>query len=92
MSTIPSEPLNRFLRRLARENGIPYQNEILVRGGTDAGAMQRARGGTPATALSIPVRYAHTVNETCSPSDVQAAIDLLKVFLERTHEGDYRES
>jgi endoglucanase len=91
MSTIPSQPLNRFLRQLARDNGIPYQNEILVRGGTDAGAMQRARAGAPASTLSIPVRYAHTVNETCSLTDVQATIDLLRLFLERAHEGDYRE-
>jgi endoglucanase len=53
--------------------------------------MQRARSGAPASTLSIPVRYAHTVNETCSPTDVQAAIDLLKLFLEHAHEGDYRE-
>jgi endoglucanase len=91
MSTISSQPLNRHLKQLARDNGIPFQNEILVRGGTDAGAMQRARSGAPASTLSIPVRYAHTVNETCSPTDVQAAIDLLKLFLEHAHEGDYRE-
>ena len=90
MGTIPNYRLNLHLKRLARDNGIPFQMEILVRGGTDAGAMQRARSGAPTSALSIPVRYAHTVNETCSPTDVQATIDLLKLFLEHTHEGDYR--
>lgn len=82
---------NMHLKRLARDNDIPFQMEILTRGGTDAGAMQRARSGAPASAISIPVRYAHTVNETCSPTDVQAAIDLLKAFLEQAHKDDYRE-
>lgn len=91
MSTISSYPLNLYLKQLAREAGIPFQMEILVRGGTDAGAMQRARSGAPASTLSIPVRYAHTVNETCAPADVQATIDLLRLFLEHAHEGDYRE-
>ena len=40
MSTISSYPLNLHLKQLARDNGIPFQMEILVRGGTDAGAMQ----------------------------------------------------
>jgi endoglucanase len=92
MSTIPSYPLNLHLKQLAREAGIPFQMEILTRGGTDAGAMQSATGGRPVTTLSIPVRYAHTVNETCSPTDVQATINLLELFLEHAHEGDYRES
>lgn len=92
MSTISSYPLNLHLKQLARDNGIPFQMEILVRGGTDAGAMQRARSGAPASTLSIPVRYAHTVNETCSPADVRATIDLLALFLEHAHEGDFRET
>ncbi|MEZ4522027.1 MAG: hypothetical protein R3A46_10355 [Thermomicrobiales bacterium] len=91
ISTISSYPLNRHLKQLARDNGIPFQMEILTRGGTDAGAMQRATGGRPVTTLSIPVRYAHTVNEICSPADVQATIDLLRFFLEHAHESDYQE-
>jgi tetrahedral aminopeptidase len=88
-STIPSYRLSQHLRQIAREHDIAHQLEILGRGGTDAGAMQRARGGAPATALSIPVRYAHTVNETTASSDIAATIALLTRYLERAHEGQY---
>lgn len=88
MSSIADHHLNQRLRRVADSYNISYQLEILGRGGTDAGAMQRALAGAPVTALSIPVRYAHTVNEMCAVSDVQAAIALLTRYLEQAHEDD----
>ncbi len=89
-STISSYPLVRHMREVARAAGIAHQLEILPRGGTDAGAVQRVRGGVPAITLSIPTRYVHTVNEMCSRSDIQAAIDLLAEYLRHAHEGAYR--
>lgn len=88
-SMISNHKLVRFMRDVARENDIPHQMEILPRGGTDAGAMQRVHAGVPSVTLSIPTRYVHTVNEMCSADDIQAAIDLLAKFLARAHEGDY---
>jgi tetrahedral aminopeptidase len=79
---ISDHSLNQQLRRIAADHDIPYQLEILGRGGTDASAIQRARAGVRATALSIPVRYAHTVNETCAVADVEAAIALLTRYIE----------
>lgn len=79
---ISDHSLNQQLRRLADGHDIPYQLEILGRGGTDASAIQRSHSGVRATALSIPVRYAHTVNETCAAADVEAAIALLRRYLE----------
>ena len=81
-SHIANPALLRHLRDLAETNGIPYQLEILPRGGTDAGSMQRARGGAAAVTLSIPSRYVHTVNEMASREDIAAAITLLARFLE----------
>ena len=79
---ISDHRLNQRLRRIAAEHDIPYQLEILGRGGTDASAIQRAGSGVRATALSIPVRYAHTVNETCAVADIEATIALLTRYLE----------
>lgn len=76
-------------RSLAEKHGIKYQMEILSRGGTDAGAVQRLHGGIPSFTLSIPTRYVHTVNETVHPADVQASIDILARYLEDAHNGDY---
>ena len=77
------------MRDVADTHEIPYQLEILARGGTDAGAAQRARGGTAAITISIPTRYVHTVNEMASVNDVEASIELLARYLEVAHEGVY---
>jgi putative aminopeptidase FrvX len=76
-------------RSLADANGIPYQMEILPRGGTDAGAMQRARAGAPSITLSIPTRYIHTVNEMVHKKDLQACVDLLAAYIREAHRGEY---
>jgi endoglucanase len=76
-------------REIARKEDIPYQLEILPRGGTDAGGIQRSRGGVPSITLSIPARYVHTVNEMVAETDVQACVDLLARYLEVAHTFDY---
>jgi endoglucanase len=88
-SSISNHKLVRHMRDVAEANDLPYQLEILPRGGTDAGGAQRTRGGVPAITLSIPTRYVHTVNETASVADVEASVALLARYLERAHEGHY---
>ena len=89
-SHIANPALLRHLRDLAEAGGIPYQLEILPRGGTDAGSMQRVRGGAAAVTLSIPSRYVHTVNELANREDITAAITLLARFLENVGSRSYR--
>ncbi|MGY4706539.1 M42 family metallopeptidase [Candidatus Bipolaricaulota sp. J31] len=89
-ASISHPKLVRFLVDLADAKGIPYQLEILPRGGTDAGGIQLAREGAAVVTLSIPTRYVHTAVEAAHKRDIQAAIDLLAAFLERCHEVDLR--
>jgi len=70
-----------MMEKLAQENGIAAQREVLPYGGTDAGAIQRTRGGVPSGAISIPCRYIHSEAETVDKRDVQACIDLLKACM-----------
>ncbi len=89
-SSIISHPkLIDHMRSLAEGAGIPHQMEILPRGGTDGGTLQRARGGNVCMTLSVPTRYVHTVNEMIHRKDLQATIDLLALYLEHAPEGDY---
>lgn len=81
--------LVRHFRDVAEDNGIPYQLEILPRGGTDAGGIQRARGGVPSFTLSTPTRYVHTVNETAAIADIEGSIRLLHDWLEVAHTRAY---
>jgi putative aminopeptidase FrvX len=90
-SSLISHPkLVKHVRQIAKEREIPHQMEILPRGGTDAAAIQRSRGGVPSITLSVPTRYIHTVNEMVDTRDVQAAIDLLAAYLEQAHTGSYQ--
>ncbi len=77
-------------RSVAERTGILHQMEILPRGGTDGGALQRTRGGTASITISIPTRYIHTVNEMVSKKDVEAAVRLLVAYMTEAHTRDYR--
>lgn len=60
---------------------LPYQLEILERGGTDARAIQLTRAGVPAGCLSIPCRYVHSPSEMVDRDDVENAVKLLVQLL-----------
>jgi len=68
---------------LAKKGKIAYQMDILPRGGTDAGAMQRAGAGCRAITISVPCRWVHTTTECVHPDDMKAAVALIKAYCER---------
>lgn len=68
------------LERAANDCGIVTQREILQFGGTDTAALQKARAGVQAGAVSIPTRYIHSPSEMCAVSDVEDAAKLLAQF------------
>lgn len=88
-SHISHPKLVEHFRAIAKRESIPYQMEILPRGGTDAGAIQRSRGGVASITLSTPTRYIHTVNEMAHSADIDATITLLARYLEEAHTGNY---
>lgn len=85
-SVITSPKVHRRLRDLAEDRDIPYQIEVLPRGGTDTAAFQVAAGAIPVGAVSIPTRYLHTVTEAAHVDDIVASIDLVTAFVE-TEDG-----
>ena len=70
-----------MMEKLAEENGIVHQREVLPYGGTDAGAIQKTRCGVPTGAISIPCRYIHSEAETVDKRDVEACVALLRACL-----------
>ncbi|MCE5206781.1 MAG: M20/M25/M40 family metallo-hydrolase [Chloroflexi bacterium] len=69
-------------KEIADELEIPYQVEMMAgHSGTDAYALQVARGGRPTMVLSIPLRYMHTPVETVSMKDIERAGRLLAEFI-----------
>jgi endoglucanase len=87
--SISNPKLVERLRELAAERRIPYQMEILPRGGTDAAALQKTRSGVPACTISTPCRYVHSSVEMCHKGDIQASIALTAAFIEEGHRWEY---
>jgi endoglucanase len=66
-----------WMVKSAEAAGIPYQLEVLDRGGTDSRAIQLTRAGVPAGCISIPCRYVHSPSEVVDLNDVGNAVKLL---------------
>lgn len=79
-SVICTPALRVALEQAAADCSIHTQREILQFGGTDTAALQKARAGVPAGAVSIPTRYIHSPSELCAVSDVEQTAQLLARF------------
>jgi endoglucanase len=71
---------------VAESSNIPYQLEVLEKGGTDAGAIHLTGEGIPSGALSIPCRYIHTPGEIVDLDDVENSVLLLVELLKYSWE------
>ncbi len=78
-SSIITHPfIRRIMQECAEEINVPYQFEVLERGGTDSGAIHLTRSGVPSGVLSIPTRYIHTTTEMVDFDDINNAIKLIE--------------
>lgn len=66
---------------IARRRKVKFQYQVLPRGGTDAGALQRFGPGRRTVTISVPCRYVHTAVETVHMDDLNAAVRLLAAWL-----------
>lgn len=79
-----------YMKKVADDNKIKWQNEILTAGGTDTAGIQRmGKNGAISGAVSIPTRHLHQVIEMAHKNDIQASIDLLKACLESLDKYDW---
>lgn len=85
-SVICHPEMVKLLETLAMESKIPCQREVMLSGGTDAGAIHVSREGVLTGGISIPCRYIHTPTETVDLSDVSAAVRLLTAFAQKNLE------
>ena len=73
---------------VARRQKIPHQVSGAPRPpGTDANAMQLARGGVATGLVSIPLRYMHTTVETLAIEDIGHIVRHLAAFAEALDPG-----
>jgi endoglucanase len=73
----------------AQKLKIPYQLEADPRPtGTDARAIQMARGGVACGLVSIPLRYMHTPSEIVDLEDVENCVKLFAAFAKSLGKGE----
>ena len=83
-SVVSDRALYEQLRRVAKENGIPWQTKHRVAGGTDAKAVQSTKAGIRAIPVSAPIRYLHTPAGVGCVSDFENMLRLLRCFIDDT--------
>ena len=89
-SVISDTRMVNYLKSLAEKNDIPYQMELLPKGGTDTNRIQLfSRGGSIAGAISIPTRYLHQVIEMAHKSDIRDSIKLLSLAISNLDKHDW---
>ena len=79
--TIYDRGLFEDLRRLAEDNGIPWQTKEYLAGGNDARTIQRTKAGVRVAAVSAAVRYLHAPASVGSFSDFENMLKLTRLFL-----------
>lgn len=82
--TIYDKELYGILTGLANKRGIRWQTKNVVAGGTDAGAFQRSRAGVKTAGIAAPVRNLHSPSCVGKYSDMEAVLELARLFLAET--------
>ncbi|MDD5417594.1 MAG: M42 family metallopeptidase [Candidatus Nanoarchaeia archaeon] len=69
--------LNKWLIKVAEENNIPVQLEVMDSGMTDGAIMNITGEGIPTTSISIPSKNIHSPVEICNIRDIENAVKLV---------------
>ena len=82
-SMIPHQGLRDFFFRVAEEEGIPLQPDVLTGYGEDGAVIQRYASGRPSANMTVPTRYLHAHTGVIQRSDFDGAVELLIQVLRR---------
>jgi putative aminopeptidase FrvX len=80
-ATLSDPRLVRWLAATGDAVKIPYQFRQPDGGGTDAGAIHKARAGVPSVSVSVPHRYSHTAISVARLEDWKNSLFLLHAAL-----------
>lgn len=79
-SVVADELVVSVMEKLCEEKKIPYQREIIDRGGTDASSMNLVGAGVRTGGICVVTRYPHSQSSVVSGADIEAGIDLMNAF------------
>ncbi|MDH5767838.1 MAG: M42 family metallopeptidase [Nitrospirota bacterium] len=84
---IPNLRLRDLFVDTAEELGIPYQFDLLERGGTDSGAIHLHRRGVPNLVIAVPTRHIHSHAGIIHRNDYDRAVQLVSEVIKRLNAG-----
>lgn len=79
---IANKKIKESIIKIARDNNIEFQPEVLSGGSTDVGAIQTSKAGVLCTGISIPTRYIHSPVETVDIRDVENTVKFIEKICE----------
>lgn len=82
-SLIPHLGLRNLVIDTAKEEGIPFQYEVLSGGGTDAGRIHVQGSGVPSVVIGIPTRYIHSAASIINRDDFDNAVRLVVALIKK---------
>ena len=82
-SMIPNLKLRDLFIDTAEELNIPYQLDLMDRGGTDSGAIHLHRRGVPSLVIGVPARHIHSHASVIHREDYAHAVSLVGAVIRR---------
>lgn len=76
-SMIPHTGFRDLIIEVAEKNNIPYQVDVMLGGGTDAGKFHLYKKGIPSIVVGVAARYIHSHTSMISKSDLENSAKLL---------------
>lgn len=81
-SPVLDSGISKKLVRIAQENGIPYQSEVMGRStGTNSDVISISKSGVKTGLVSIPLRNMHTPAEVIDLDDIKSVCDLIEKYI-----------
>jgi putative aminopeptidase FrvX len=90
-SMISHKDLREFVLDVANSEGIPYQLDFILGGGTDAGKIHLTAHGVPTLAITIATRYIHTNASIIHREDFENAVKLMVEIIRRLDSNKVKE-
>lgn len=82
VSPILDKSMSDRLIRIAQENGIKYQTEVMgSKTGTDSDVISISKSGVKTGLISIPLRNMHSDVEIVDISDIESVCDILEKYI-----------
>ena len=85
IAPILDNAMSQMLIEVAKENGIPYQLEVMGgnRTGTNADAISISESGIKTALISIPEKYMHSPVEIIDTRDVESTAKLIAAYIRK---------